>query len=98
MEEATMSVTADNPASAESIRPFTFEVSDGELEDLRARVVSTRLPERETVTDASQGVQLETIEALVRYWGSTYDVGRVAARLNAFPQFVTEIDGLDIHF
>jgi pimeloyl-ACP methyl ester carboxylesterase len=93
-----MAVTTDKPGSAEAIRPFTFEVTNGELEELRARVVSTRLPERETVADGSQGVQLATIEALVRYWGSKYDFGRVVARLNALPQFITEIDGLDIHF
>jgi pimeloyl-ACP methyl ester carboxylesterase len=93
-----MAVTTDKPASAEAIRPFSFDPSEGELEELRARVVSTRLPERETVADSSKGVQLAMIEALVEYWGSKYDFGRIAARLNAHPQFITEIDGLDIHF
>jgi pimeloyl-ACP methyl ester carboxylesterase len=93
-----VSVTTEKPASGEAIRPFRFEASQAEIDDLRARVSSTRLPERETVADASQGVQLETIEALVRYWKSEYDFGRISARLSAYPQFLTEIDGLDIHF
>ena len=90
------------------IRPFRVEVPDSELEDLRARIVATRFPEREPVEDAivhplgntvpPQGVQLATMEALTRYWGTQYDLRRVEARLNALPQFLTEIDGLDIHF
>jgi len=93
-----MSATTEKPASAEAIRPFTFEVTANEIEDLRTRIVSARLPERETVPDSSKGVELATMQALVEYWGSKYDFGRVAARLNAHPQFITEIDGLDIHF
>jgi pimeloyl-ACP methyl ester carboxylesterase len=89
-----MSVTTEAPA----IRPFHAEFSDEAIDDLRRRIQATRLPEKETVDDASQGVRLATIEALARYWGSEYDFGRVQARLNAFPQFMTEIDGLDIHF
>ena len=80
------------------IRPFRVEVPESELTDLRRRIAATRFPEKETVTDASQGVQLATIEALVRYWGSDYDMRRFEKRLNALPQFMTEIDGLDIHF
>lgn len=80
------------------VRPFTVEISDAEVEDLRARIVGTRLPEKEPVEDASQGVQLATMQALVRYWGTEYDLRRVETRLNALPQFVTEIDDLDIHF
>jgi hypothetical protein len=80
------------------VRPFTVEISDAEVEDLRARILGTRLPEKEPVEDASQGVQLATMQALVRYWGTEYDLRRVEARLNALPQFVTEIDDLDIHF
>jgi pimeloyl-ACP methyl ester carboxylesterase len=80
------------------MRPFTFEVSESELEDLRRRVAATRLPERELVPDQSQGVQLATIQALARYWATDYDFGRVPAQLNALPNFVTEVDGLDIHF
>jgi pimeloyl-ACP methyl ester carboxylesterase len=83
---------------AAAMRPFTFEVSESELEDLRRRVAATRLPERELVPDQSQGVQLATIQALARYWATDYDFGRVPAQLNALPNFVTEVDGLDIHF
>ena len=68
------------------------------MDDLRSRIEATRLPPKETVEDASQGVQLATTQELLRYWGSDYDMGRLEERLNAFPQFVTEIDGLDIHF
>jgi pimeloyl-ACP methyl ester carboxylesterase len=91
-----------------AIRPFRVEVPDSELEDLRARIAATRFPEREPVenpivhplgnTVPPQGVQLATMEALVRYWGTEYDLRRIEARLNALPQFLTEIDGLDIHF
>src|SRR3954471_9823797 len=85
-------------ATGAAIRPFTIDVPDSEVEDLRARIVATRLPDKETVDDSSQGVQLATMEALVRYWGTGYDLRRVETRLNALPQFLTEIDGLDIHF
>jgi pimeloyl-ACP methyl ester carboxylesterase len=80
------------------IRPFTIDVPEAELVDLRRRISKTRWPERETVDDATQGVQLATIQALAAYWGSQYDLRRFETRLNAFPQFVTEIDDLDIHF
>jgi len=93
-----MAVTADRTTDATAIRPFDIAFSKEALDDLRRRVVATRLPERETVADSSKGVQLATIKALVEYWGSKYDLGRIAARLGAFPNFVTEIDGLDIHF
>jgi pimeloyl-ACP methyl ester carboxylesterase len=89
-----MSVTTD----ATAIRPFHAEFSAEAIDDLRRRIQATRLPEKETVEDTSQGVRLATIDALTRYWGSEYDFERVEARLNAFPQFMTEIDGLDIHF
>jgi pimeloyl-ACP methyl ester carboxylesterase len=85
-------------AGATAIRPFTVEIPQADIEDLRARIASTRFPEKETVGDDTQGVQLEPMQALARYWGSEYDFGRVEARLNALPQFKTEIDGLDIHF
>src|SRR5438132_5689515 len=84
--------------SATEIRPFTAEVPEEDLVDLRRRIAATRWPERETVADESQGVQLATMQELVRYWGTEYDFRRFEARLNAFPQFITEIDGLDIHF
>jgi pimeloyl-ACP methyl ester carboxylesterase len=80
------------------IRPFTVDVPGDRIDDLRGRIRFTRLPRKETVDDISQGVQLTTVEELTRYWGDDYEMGRLAERLNAFPQFVTEIDGLDIHF
>jgi len=80
------------------IRPFQVNVPEAELTELRRRINATKWPERETVTDASQGVQLATIQALARYWGTEYDWRKVEARLNVLPQFITEIDGLDIHF
>jgi pimeloyl-ACP methyl ester carboxylesterase len=80
-----------------AIRPFKVNVPDAELTELRKRIHATKWPERETVDDASQGVQLATIQALTRYW-TEYDWRNCEARLNALPQFITEIDGLDIHF
>jgi pimeloyl-ACP methyl ester carboxylesterase len=81
-----------------AIRPFLVNVPEAELTELRKRIKATRWPERETVADASQGVQLATIQALARYWAKEYDWRACEARLNAVPQFITEIDGLDIHF
>ena len=81
-----------------AIRPFSVNVPEAELTDLRRRINATKWPERETVKDESQGVQLATIQALARYWGSDYDWRKCEAKLNAHPQFKTEIDGLDIHF
>src|SRR5690242_14533825 len=81
-----------------AIRPFSVNFPDSDLEDLRRRLLATRLPERETVTDFSQGVPLATVQKLVRYWVTEYDWRKVEARLNAVPNFITEIDGLDIHF
>jgi pimeloyl-ACP methyl ester carboxylesterase len=83
---------------ATAIRPFQVNVPEAELTDLRRRIVATRLPERETVTDFSQGVPLATVQKLARYWATEYDWRKVEARLNAVPNFITEIDGLDIHF
>jgi pimeloyl-ACP methyl ester carboxylesterase len=80
------------------IRPFSINVPEGALIDLRRRIAATRWPDRETVDDQSQGVQLATIQELARYWGTDYDWRKIEARLNALPQFMTEIDGLDIHF
>jgi pimeloyl-ACP methyl ester carboxylesterase len=82
----------------EAIRPFRINFPEKQLDDLRRRIAATRWPERETVTDATQGVQLSTMRELARYWHSEYDWRKVEARLNALPQFITEIDGLDIHF
>ena len=88
--------TAD--AATAAIRPFQVNVPEKELVDLRQRIAATRWPDREPVTDRSQGAQLAKIQALVRYWGTGYDWRKAEARLNALPQFVTKIDGLDIHF
>src|SRR5689334_7498704 len=82
----------------EEIRPFHVSFSDDDLTDLRRRIKATRWPERETVNDASQGVQLATTQKLARYWATDYDWRKVEAKLNALPQFITTIDGLDIHF
>jgi pimeloyl-ACP methyl ester carboxylesterase len=82
-----------------AIRPFPKqEVPEAELIELRRRINATKWPDRELVADATQGVQLATVQALARYWGTEYDWRKVEARLNALPQFITEIDGLDIHF
>ena len=81
-----------------AIRPFQVTVPEEELTELRRRINATKWPERETVPDESQGVQLATIQALARYWGTEHDWRKCEARLNALPQFITEIDGLDIHF
>jgi len=91
---------SSTPATGNSaIRPFPkVTVPETELTELRKRINNTRWPERETVTDATQGVQLATTQALARYWGTEYDWRKCEARLNALPQFITEIDGLDIHF
>src|SRR4051812_3579616 len=83
---------------ASMIRPFEVDVPQPDLDDLRRRVAATRWPERETVTDDSQGVPLEVVQELARYWASDYDWRKCEAKLNAIPQFMTEIDGLDIHF
>jgi len=90
------------PAAAKTsdkeIRPFRVNVPDEALADLRKRLSATRWPEKETVSDRSQGVQLAKLQELVRYWGTDYDWRKVEAKLNALPQFITTIDGLDIHF
>jgi pimeloyl-ACP methyl ester carboxylesterase len=86
--------TADKAA----IRPFRVNVPEAELTELRRRISATKWPERETVTDASQGVQLATMQKLARYWATDYDWRKCEARLNALPNSITEIDGLDIHF
>jgi pimeloyl-ACP methyl ester carboxylesterase len=85
-------------AEKSAIRPFTFEFPETELEDLRRRILATRWPEKETVADQSQGTQLATAQELARYWATEYDWRDVEAKLKALPHFITEIDGLDIHF
>jgi pimeloyl-ACP methyl ester carboxylesterase len=89
---------SEQAADKTAIRPFRVDVPEAELTDLRRRINATKWPDRETVTDASQGVQLATTQALARYWATNYDWRKCEARLSALPQFMTEIDGLDIHF
>ena len=84
--------------AADAIRPFRAHVPQAALTDLRRRIAATRWPEAETVNDSSQGVQLAKLQALVQYWGTGYDWRKAEARLNALPQFVTNLDGLDVHF
>src|SRR4051794_36626951 len=80
------------------LRTFRIDIADEQIDDLRRRIAATRWPSKELVADRSQGVQLATIQELARYWAEDYHFGRVAARLNAVPQFTTEIDGIQIHF
>src|SRR5262249_62060097 len=80
------------------IRSFHVETSDEQIDDLRRRIEATRWPTQELANARSQGVQLTTLRALADYWKSGYDLGRIEARLNALPQFTTEIDGVDVHF
>jgi pimeloyl-ACP methyl ester carboxylesterase len=98
---ATLSmIPADMAKAAEgdAIRPFRVDIPEADLVDLRRRIAATRWPERETVADDTQGVQLATIQKLAQYWATEHDWRKVEAKLNAYPQFMTEIDGLDIHF
>jgi pimeloyl-ACP methyl ester carboxylesterase len=81
-----------------TVRPFRVDIPEEEIADLRKRIGATRWPERETVADQSQGVQQATLQKLARYWATDYDWRKCEARLNALPNFITEIDGLDIHF
>ncbi len=94
MTEAAQHRSGDTP----DIRPFHVDVPEAALADLRRRISATKWPERETVTDDSQGVRLATMQALARYWATEYDWRACEVRLNAVPNFVTNIDGLDIHF
>ena len=93
-----MRTTTGTAAEATEIRPFQVEVPEEDLDDLRQRIAATRWPSRELVDDRSQGVQLATTKALADYWENEYDWRKCEARLNALPQFKTEIDGVDIHF
>jgi pimeloyl-ACP methyl ester carboxylesterase len=94
----TGNTIAEATESTKSIRPFQFHAPQADLDDLKRRILATRFPEKETVADFSQGVPLVTIQSLAKYWAKDYDWRKVEARLNSFPQFITEIDGLDIHF
>jgi pimeloyl-ACP methyl ester carboxylesterase len=84
--------------TAAEIRPFQVDFPEQQRDDLRDRIAGTRWPTKELVADRAQGVQLQALQALARYWVDEYDLGRIEARLNALPQFVTEIDGVDVHF
>src|SRR5581483_4452098 len=81
-----------------TLRPFRVNVPEADLTDLRRRIQATRWPDKETVPDATQGVQLATMQRLARYWETEYDWRKCESRLNAYPQFITAVDGLDIHF
>src|SRR3954463_12426690 len=96
MSQTLSPSTSGDPSDRKTIRPFTFEVTDEELADLRRRVQATRWPDRET--DPSQGVRLETIQALAKYWATDYDWRTFEGGFAALPHFITEIDGVDIHF
>jgi pimeloyl-ACP methyl ester carboxylesterase len=97
--QAPLDVSTPNAAIGDtSIRPFKVHVPDEALADLRRRIKATRWPDKETVDDRSQGAPLADLQALVKYWGSGYDWRKVEAKMNAFPQFTTNIDGVDIHF
>jgi len=90
--------SSEQTADKNAIRPFHINIPEAELADLRQRLAQTRLPEKETVTDYSQGVPLKTVQQLLRHWQTHYDWRKCEARINAVPNFITEIDGLDIHF
>jgi pimeloyl-ACP methyl ester carboxylesterase len=98
MTDAMTGVAQQKSSERTDIRPFRVNFPEAELTELRRRIKATKWPERETVTDASQGVQLATTQALARYWATDYDWRKCEAKLNAVPNFITEIDGLDIHF
>src|SRR5437763_6081443 len=98
MTDSTAAQRDSKQADKDAIRPFQANFPETELAELRRRINATKWPERETVTDATQGVQLATMKNLARYWGTDYDWRKCEAKLNALPQFITEIDGLDIQF
>jgi len=95
---ADASVASSASTSPESIRPYRIHVDEAQLADLKKRIAATRWPDKETVHDVSQGVQLAQVQALVKYWGSGYDWRKAEAKLNALPEFITRIDGVDIQF
>jgi pimeloyl-ACP methyl ester carboxylesterase len=98
MTEVLTQAAPGTGKTSSEIRPFKVKVPDAQLTDLRKRIEATRWPDRETVADASQGVQLATTQALAQHWATEHDWRKVEARLNSFPNFLTEIDGLDFHF
>jgi len=98
MTSTMMPLDTARQTATDAIRPFQFHASDEDLADLRQRIKATRWPEKEPVADFSQGVPLATMQKLARYWTTEYDWRKVEAKLNSYPQFITSIDGLDIHF
>src|SRR5262245_39770644 len=99
MTPATVAVPpTEQTTDKAAVRSCRFEAADAELDDMRRRIVATRWPEKEAVSDTSQGVPLAPLQDLARYWATDYDWRKCEAKLNALPQFTTEIDGLDIHF
>ncbi|NEI74796.1 alpha/beta fold hydrolase [Rhizobium lusitanum] len=96
--DVTSKPVVSSAATNESIRPFKIDVPQSQLDDLRKRIADTRWPDKETVNDQSQGIQLQQVQDLVRYWGTDYDWRKAEAQLNALPEFVTTIDGVDIQF
>src|SRR3978361_1324585 len=90
--------TLEEVGEGELIRPFQFTFPQADLDDLNRRILATRWSEKETVDDFSQGPPLATLQAIANYWATSYDWRKIEAELNALPQFVTNIDGLDIHF
>ena len=94
---AQMSASIESPSN-ETIRPFKVHVPKKDLDDLRKRILATRWPDKETVADQSQGAKLSQLQNLLHYWGTSYDWRKAEAKLNALPQFITNIDGIDIHF
>ena len=95
---AARAAAAAQPSGDSSIRPFKFQASDEDLADLKRRVAAAKWPERETVSDATQGVNLATMQKLAHYWQTEHDWRMAEAKLNSYPQFITNIDGLDIHY
>src|SRR6186997_1275713 len=98
MTQATATRGNGQATDRTAIRPFRVNVPEADLTELRRRINATRWPDRETVTDRSQGAPLAELQALIAHWGSDYDWRKAEAKLNALPQFMTNIDGLDIHF
>src|SRR3954468_7853381 len=98
MSSQTTTAGLEAPAENGAVRPFTVDIPEEQVAELRRRIAATKWPERETVSDSSQGVPLETMQELARYWAADYDWRKCEAKLNELPQFITEIDGLDIHF
>ncbi len=92
------SVPSGSASSNETIRPFSVHIPQEKLADLKRRVLATKWPDKETVADQSQGVQLSTMQKLANYWATKYDWRKCEAKLNSYPQFITNIDGVDIHF